>query len=270
MSYVSWFLDSPLVYRLGSALVHFLWQGAIVAVALSVAMWLLRRRSASTRYIASWIALVALAACVPVTAWVSDVPPRAIDSTADGRAVVSSGRDSDYPAWQENGRPALRREQNAPDFGDHEHDVAVQNVTEGDGTATIAMTPAARQTDLADSPSESHRTWWLGALPWIVGGWLVGAIGLSLWRVGGWLHLRRACRVGTRAVSQETSHVFECLLERLRVSRPVRLLESTLARSPIVIGWLRPVVLLPVAIVAELPAQQLEMILAHELAHIRR
>ncbi len=270
MSDSSWLLDSPLVYRLGSGLVHFVWQGAIVAVASGVVLWLLRLRSAGTRYVALWSALVAMAACVPVTVWLSDLPAPAPDSAADVRATVAIVQGGRPLAGQHSGKPTSRGEQDVPIPGAHATDVAVRNVAELEGPATTAKTLAAGEVELANSPSESHRMWWFGALPWIVGGWLVGAVGLSLWRVGGWLHLRRICRVGTRGASHETIQMFERLLERLRVSRPVRLLESTLARSPIVIGWLRPAVLLPVSIVAELPPQQLEMILAHELAHIRR
>ncbi len=48
------------------------------------------------------------------------------------------------------------------------------------------------------------------------------------------------------------------------------LLESCLAEVPVVIGYLRPAILLPVGLLAGLPAAQVEAILLHELAHIRR
>jgi uncharacterized protein involved in exopolysaccharide biosynthesis/beta-lactamase regulating signal transducer with metallopeptidase domain len=57
---------------------------------------------------------------------------------------------------------------------------------------------------------------------------------------------------------------------RLEVSKPVLLLRSTLVEVPTVIGWLRPVILLPLASVAGLSPEQFEAILAHELAHVRR
>jgi len=265
MSYFSWLLDSPLIYRLGSGLVHFLWQGAIVAAVLSIALWLLRGRSAGTRYVASWMALVAMATCVLVTLWVTDVPPSVPDSAADVEAMALS-----EPLWQDPEGPVVGRNQDVLTVDADERDVGVWNAGERHGAETVVETPAQGPTGRLDSSSGDLRQWWSWALPWIVGGWLVGAIGLSLWRLGGWLHLRRLRRVGTSAATHETVQVLERLLERLRVSQPVRLLESTLARSPVVIGWLRPVVLLPVSIVAELPPQQLEMILAHELAHIRR
>src|SRR4030095_13888079 len=52
--------------------------------------------------------------------------------------------------------------------------------------------------------------------------------------------------------------------------RSVHVVESIAVEVPTVIGWMRPVILLPVAAVAALTPAQVEAILAHELAHIRR
>jgi hypothetical protein len=60
------------------------------------------------------------------------------------------------------------------------------------------------------------------------------------------------------------------LSNRMGIRRPVSVLVSQWARVPVVLGWLRPVVLLPAGIPGEMPPEPLEMILAHELAHIRR
>jgi hypothetical protein len=57
---------------------------------------------------------------------------------------------------------------------------------------------------------------------------------------------------------------------RLGVSRPVRLLKSALVEVPTVIGWLRPVILVPAAALSGLTPRQLEAVLAHELAHVHR
>jgi hypothetical protein len=60
------------------------------------------------------------------------------------------------------------------------------------------------------------------------------------------------------------------LLQALPVSVPVRLYQSALIQVPTVVGWLRPVILLPASAITGLSPDQLELILAHELAHIRR
>jgi len=51
---------------------------------------------------------------------------------------------------------------------------------------------------------------------------------------------------------------------------PFRVVESAEVDSPTVIGWVQPVILLPIAVLAALSPAQVEAILAHELAHIRR
>ena len=62
----------------------------------------------------------------------------------------------------------------------------------------------------------------------------------------------------------------DALSARLGLTRTVRLLESTRLQVPVVVGWLRPVLLVPTAVLGGLSPQQLEAVIAHELAHIRR
>ncbi|MCA9098630.1 MAG: carboxypeptidase regulatory-like domain-containing protein, partial [Planctomycetaceae bacterium] len=57
---------------------------------------------------------------------------------------------------------------------------------------------------------------------------------------------------------------------QLGVTRAVSLFQSTLVESPLVIGVLKPVILFPAALLLQLPPDQLESLLAHELAHVRR
>ena len=58
--------------------------------------------------------------------------------------------------------------------------------------------------------------------------------------------------------------------EKLQISKPVRLLQSGYIKMPVVIGHLKPIILIPVGLMANLPTEQVEAILLHELAHIRR
>jgi bla regulator protein blaR1 len=60
------------------------------------------------------------------------------------------------------------------------------------------------------------------------------------------------------------------LIERMHVSRRVRLPATDRVDSPSVIGWLRPVILAPVGVLCGLAPEQVEALLAHELAHVRR
>jgi hypothetical protein len=91
---------------------------------------------------------------------------------------------------------------------------------------------------------------------------------LSLRSLGGWLLAQRLKRSGRSLEALEAC--LSRLAQRLRISRPVRLCESALVAVPTVIGWIRPVILLPASAVWGLSPEQLELILAHELVHIRR
>ena len=75
MNFQSLFFNT-LVDRIGMALVHFLWQGAAIAVVLAVALRILRQRSPLARYRAAWAALVAMTFCLPITAYYFPSAPR--------------------------------------------------------------------------------------------------------------------------------------------------------------------------------------------------
>ncbi len=108
------------------------------------------------------------------------------------------------------------------------------------------------------------------ALPWVASAWFFGVMLLSF----RWFEALRDLRFLTR---QEEGPIDPVWFERLRdlqlrleISRPVRLLKSALVEVPMVIGWLRPVILLPASTLTGLTPAQLDTILAHELAHVRR
>lgn len=62
----------------------------------------------------------------------------------------------------------------------------------------------------------------------------------------------------------------QALADGLRIRRPVQLLQSGIVQVPLVVGTLKPLILMPLGILAQLPPGQVEAILLHELAHIRR
>jgi len=106
------------------------------------------------------------------------------------------------------------------------------------------------------------------ALPGLVAAWAAGVLLLSLRTLGGWAFVWRLRRSG-RLLPELQARVGD-LARRMRLSRPVRVCESLLVEVPTAIGWLKPVILLPPATLLGLSPAQLELVLAHELAHIRR
>ncbi len=202
------------------ALIHFLWQGAGVAVLLAAANLLLRRASARARYAAACGALAVLCA-LPVATFAR---LRAREAAAPRIAAA----DTRFGATPVAFREAASRD------------------------------TLARRDALAD------------AAPWIVAGWLAGVCVLSLRFFGGCVAARRLTRRRVAPADSAWETRLDRLARKLRLRRTIRLLESAAVRVPTVVGVFRPVVLIPAGIATGMPASQLESLLAHELAHIRR
>jgi beta-lactamase regulating signal transducer with metallopeptidase domain len=106
--------------------------------------------------------------------------------------------------------------------------------------------------------------------PWLVELWFVGVVLLSLRSAGGILLVERLRRRETTPVTKDLLELCMALQQRMRLARVVRYCESLHLDAPAVAGCIRPVVLLPMSVVTGLTEAQLEAVIAHELAHIRR
>jgi GWxTD domain-containing protein len=107
-------------------------------------------------------------------------------------------------------------------------------------------------------------------LPWLTPFWLAGMCLFHMRTLVSWTMTRRLRGKGVCSAPNGWQGRLDDLCVRLRVTRPVVLLETALAQSPAVIGWLRPVILAPVGMLTGMPPNQIEAILAHEIAHVRR
>jgi beta-lactamase regulating signal transducer with metallopeptidase domain len=105
---------------------------------------------------------------------------------------------------------------------------------------------------------------------WLVEVWFAGVVMLSLRSVGGFLLVERLRRKESTPVSDRLLDLCRSLQTRMGVTRAVRYCQSVQLDAPAVAGWIRPVVLLPVTALTGLSEMQLEAVIAHELAHIRR
>jgi beta-lactamase regulating signal transducer with metallopeptidase domain len=110
----------------------------------------------------------------------------------------------------------------------------------------------------------------LDALPWLVEAWLLGVALLSLRSVGGFLLLERERRRQSSVVKEQVLEICYVLQERLAINRAIEFCECAWLQAPAVVGWFRPVVFLPVSVLTGLSEEQLQAVIAHELAHIRR
>ncbi len=135
----------------------------------------------------------------------------------------------------------------------------------------VAPLPGPPQIDMTASDATApHAFHAADLLPWLAPFWMLGVLAFHLRALAGWITARRLRRSGVCCAAADWTARLERLAMRIRISRPVTLFESSLADAPLVIGYLRPIILMPVGLLAGLPAAQVEAILAHELAHIRR
>jgi bla regulator protein BlaR1 len=83
-------------------------------------------------------------------------------------------------------------------------------------------------------------------------------------------YIQRVRHYRTHAPLDFWKNILNGLAIGLEIKRPIGLMESELIKVPIVIGFFKPLILVPFGLLAQLPMDQVEAILLHELAHIKR
>ncbi|HET9217059.1 MAG TPA: ankyrin repeat domain-containing protein [Terriglobia bacterium] len=202
---------SPVVLeRLAGSLLHFVWQGAAIAVVAALALRLMRRRPPEWRYATASAALFAMLAAPFLT----------------------------FAFYAETGALTLR-------------------VLHTLNSVTVAASEA----------SAAGIDVWTRRIVFV---WLVGVIVFLTRLAGGWLLSRRMLSSAAAVVTPVVVEALGRARNGLNFHRKVRLLSGEHIETPVVIGWLRPAILLPASALTGLSPDHLLAILAHELAHIRR
>lgn len=227
----------------GWTLLHFIWQGFLIAIALSAALRFLRSHSAGARYLASCAALLVLLAA-PIATFsylVSDASSFNAKERLKTTAAQTSERAGALGSLNAAGQSQLLSQS------------ASSSLLNQENASTLGRIEA--QLDRA--------------APYLLLAWLAGVAFLFIRFIGGWRETRRLKREAGPMLA-EWQMILDSLARRIRVSRPVRLCESALVEVPTVIGWLRPLILFPAKALTGLEPQAVRALLAHELAHIRR
>ena len=256
MSEVMRSLELPVMQALGWALLHFLWQGVAISMFMALMLLPMKHASAQRRYLVLCSGLVVMTACPFVT----------------GIWIATSSNSRSIPVASSVEAPIMSSLPEVPELGP-----SVVSPTMYDlDFAPLEVAPAAAGSNFAADLSVSRGTPLMGRdllarfLPWLVATWITGVLILSLRLMAGWRIVQRMKRDTVRPVPDDWQRRLKSLAIRLRVSRPVQLVESALVDVPTVIGWLKPMILIPASALTGLTVPQLEAVLAHELAHIRR
>jgi beta-lactamase regulating signal transducer with metallopeptidase domain len=209
---------ATLITALGHALLHSLWQVALIGLFAALTLHALRHARSQTRYA---VACLALLACVlaPLATLVAQLAATANQPSFAAPRIYAG-------ALPSNASPLFM------------------------------LAPAMPQID--------------ALLPWIVALWAAGTSVMSLRMAMGlaWIHrLRHTPQPAAQAAWQARMDAMAARFG-LRCGIALRLVDTL--DSPVSAGWWRPVVMLPIALLNRMPAESIEALLAHELAHIRR
>lgn len=223
-------LTGPLAQAIGWALLHLVWQATIVAGILAGVLALLSSSNANARYAASCAALAVVFTMFIATA---------------------------VRSWDPHVAPVTAASVAAPET----ITISISQIP-----AFVAKSAALGVRDRLITSLASARA----TFPIVVGLWLAGVALLSARLFVSWTRARRWVRHGASAADVRWQRLAAKLSEVLGLRRAVTILESAAVEVPFVIGSLRPVIVLPASTLTGLTPEQIEMVLAHEFAHIRR
>lgn len=135
---------------------------------------------------------------------------------------------------------------------------------------TVPLLPSANTTIVNNNLQQQFFGYCDAHAPLLVLFWFIVFMVKFVKMIGGLLYIKRIRSYGVSPAGEFWDDKLKVLAKKLHISISVKLLESSLIKVPVVTGWLKPIIMLPLGLLTELPADQIEAILLHELAHIRR
>ena len=231
---------TPHMQTLGWTLLHFFWQASVIAALYKLVDFGLSHSTSHVRYLLSLTALLAMFAAATDTLF--------------------------YEEHRIQSEPATTLVMNDTFVAPYLHLNSTDTTTD---TVATSAAPASLKSRLqrkvaAILPAPALLLKILDAL------WLAGVFALTLRTIGGWWLIQRLRNSALQPVPAELAARFARLARRVGLKRPVDLRLSKSINGPLALGMVRSLVLLPVAALTALTPDQLEAVLAHELAHIRR
>jgi beta-lactamase regulating signal transducer with metallopeptidase domain len=239
------FFSQPLWQRWAFSLMHFLWQGAAITFLLVVLLKILNIQKASTRYSILLCGMLFMAVCPVVTFSVIEIPQTDTDESSftefDDLSVSNSEMNPLLDPFLEE--DFLTENGVGPDFED--------------ASAMLA-------------PKQIRQPSWIQkAQPYLLFGWMAGVFVLSLRLLMSVIGMQ-GMKQDRYAVSAELLSRVRSLAANLGFRSVPRIYVTRRIQEAVVIGFFRPIILLPAAWLMELSPDVLEAVIAHELSHLRR
>jgi TonB family protein len=207
-------LSSPFLYNLSLTLIHFLWQGVLVALVLKVALLVISTDKPQWRYVLSSLAMVISLLLPVVTFFVIYQPEYQNSSSVLGIA-----------------------------------DFLISDINNSQQNSSIGL---------------------IEYLPYLSLAWLAIIFVLAMKLLLELYNVNQLPKKGIVTPDKQLVLRFNKLVCDIKLDKVPRLLVSLTSEVPMAIGWLKPVVLIPASMISGLTPAQLDMLILHELAHIRR
>lgn len=229
------FFTQQLEQALGWMIVHTLWQAMFIALVIGILNILLRKQSAQVRYVIANLGLAALVLAAGITFCLYYQNPAMYEAINTWQATEP---------WAASAAPSEQSVQGPP----------------------IHETPTETRLSMLSALEESFSH----NLPLIATLWFLGAMVFLLKMLSSISYIYYLKSRMNFPADGEWLDLLETLLKKSGIGKQVSLLESALVRTPQMLGFVKPAILFPLGMINRLPAEEVEAILAHELAHIAR
>ncbi|QNL22952.1 M56 family metallopeptidase [Hyphobacterium sp. CCMP332] len=100
--------------------------------------------------------------------------------------------------------------------------------------------------------------------------WIIGALIMMMRFITNLMYIQNLKTTGIYEIENEWELKFKEILSKLRMKSKIRLFESDMIDSPLTLGFIKPVILVPIGMLSQIPYDQVEAILIHEIAHVKR
>lgn len=248
MDHINWTEFLPMGQAIGWTIINSLWQIALIAICLRLLLWIIPQNRSDLRY------GLALSALIITLIWAG--------TTFDQQWSISQ-------------------------YNTLESTTMVSPTTESIASNTPSTTPTLEAKGNHSTSKNTPLTTWLDTdsfykelslisqnivpfIPYLAIVWYLGVLVLSIFIIGGFFHLNQLKTVGVHPPSADWQNRFTQLKRQMGITKEVQFLLSEKISSPITFYFFKPIVLAPLSLFSGLSSDQIEVLLLHELAHIRR
>ena len=226
-------IPEEMIIAVGWAIIHSIWQFGILALLLKGILQFVPTKKSALRYSLSLGTLLIGVLLFTITVFIEWQATSTIEISNVALLSESIGESIEQPYFP----------------------------IEGIETRHAELTPTTTFDQMAFAINNHSR--------WIVIFWMIGMLLFTIRFFNAYFFLNNLKKIGVECNEKYQAKV-DLLKQQLGITKPVQFLLSHIAEQPMTFGFLKPVILIPFSLVSQLSPEQLEVILLHELSHIKR